>query len=397
MNGLLGNYSKLLRNLIIFWVLAAFLLILPEFSLAETQVLPVVKIGALLDLSGPLSNEGTAAYKSLQYAVEEINLQGGVGGRSLEVIVFDTASDETRLLSGAYQLLDEGAIVLVGPTSPGNCLTLRRFAENKHIPLVLIAGTSPVLTFSGIKTRWTFSVTENFASELKALFSIFRRRGYRSIGVVVQAGNFYKELFLWIRGYAPEYGLRVTCAEGFNLNSEDISRKISYMNRCDPDVALLWADSQAKSLIFPELSRADTPVAISHTLLDFGAFQGANDMYGLFLVAIPAPLAPVGLQKGLSFGARNFLARWGSELAAMKFDAKLAAAQAWDAAHIIALALKKGGIRGRSYLRSVLEGRIKSYWGVMGRFSFDKRDHSGLDPKSLLLLRYFRGRWSWLK
>ncbi len=376
-----------------------FILVLGAFLVTATicQAEPVIRIGALLDLSGPLSVQGAAAYRSIQYAVEDINLQGGIKGRRVEVVVFDTGADGAKVVSGAYQLIDEGVIVLIGPTAPSNCLNLRRIAENKKVPLILVAGTSPVLTFSGIKTRWTYSTTLNFAAELKALFSMFHRRGYSTMGVTVQAGSFYRELFLWVRGYAPEYGLRVTCAEGFNLNIEDVSRKISYINRCDPDVALIWANSQAKSLVCPLLNRVELPVALCHNLLDFGLPQDERDLDQLIFAAVPASLAPTGLKKGLSFSAKNFLSNWGSDFEAMSFDAQISAAQAWDATNVVALALRKGVGLSRNALRESLEKRVESYFGAIGKFSFDKRDHSGLDPNSLLLLRYFGGRWSWVR
>ncbi len=352
-----------------------------------------IKIGALLDLSGPFSSFGTVAYKSIRFAVENINLQGGIRGCSLEIMVFDTMSDENRLVEGASQLREQGVIALIGPSAAKNCLLLRRFAENKGIPLMLISGTSPVLTFSGIKTRWTFSTTLNFSSELKALFSVFQKRRYQNLGVLVQVDNFYKELFLWIRGYAPEYGLRIGCAQGFNPNSTDISRKISYINRCDPDIALIWANSQAKDMVQGVLASVEVPVALSHSLYDKEMVYGVNATNLLMFIAIPRALAPYGLKRSLSFEAKNFLSSWGQDLETMNFDLQLHAAQAWDGIMVLARALRAGGRKGRSQLRYALEHSVKAYFGVVGKISYDKRDHSFIVPSSLQVLRFFGGHW----
>ncbi len=355
-----------------------------------------VRIGVLLDLSGPLSQSGEAAYKSIQFAVEDINLLGGVGGRHIEITVFDTASDGKRMIEGATKLKDQGVVALIGPSAPQNCILLRKFAEKSRIPLVLISGTAPVLTFSGLKTKWIFSTTLNFSSELKALFSVFKRRGYQNLGVIVEAGEFYRELFLWIRGYAPEYGLKIGCAQGFNLNKEDVARKFAFIDRCDPDAALLWANSSAMPLVINSLHGADLPIGISHGLFDPSLLQAGNSTGSeLIFVAVPSALAPEGLRRGLSFSARNFLNKWGSELDVLPFGARLYAAQAWDALHVVVMALKstRGGVGSRKALRSVLEKGIKGYRGVVGKFYFDKRDHSRLDPSSLSVLRFFSGHW----
>ena len=378
-----GVFVVLVFWLCLFWVFPSSL-----------KASATIKIGALLDLSGPFSTLGATAFKSIRLAVENINLQGGIKGVPVEVLVYDTGADETRLVEGATELKRQGAVALIGPTAAKNCLLLRRFAENKRIPLMLIAGTSPVLTFSGIKTRWTFSTTLNFSSELKALFSVFQKRGYQNLGVLVQTGSFYKELFLWIRGYAPEYGLRLGCAEGFNLNQEDISGKVKYLNRCGPDIVLFWANSQAKPLIHGIMQYLDIPVGLSHTLYSANLIQPANSTSMLAFVAIPSALAPPGLKRSLSFNARNFLNSWGNELETIGFEQRLYAAQAWDGINVLTSGLKAGGAKGRSSLRYALENSVKDYFGVIGKFSYDKRDHSFLDPSSLQVLRCFNGHWS---
>jgi len=357
-----------------------------------------IKIGALLDLSGPFSSFGTVAYRSIRLAVENINLQGGIGGCSLEIMVFDTMSDENRLIDGATQLKEQGAVALIGPSAAQNCLLIRKFAEDNRIPLMLVSGTSPVLTFSGIKTSWTFSSTLNFSSELKALFGVFQKRGYQNLGVLVQADSFYRELFLWIRGYAPEYGLGLGCAVGFNPNSTDISRKIDYINRCEPDIALVWANDQTRDMVQNALTSVEVPVALSHSLYEENIAWGANSTSSLLLfVAIPRALAPVGLKRSLSFSAKSFLNSWKGELESANFSLKLCAAQAWDGVMILSKALGAGGSKGRSQLRYALENSIRSYHGVIGKISYDKRDHSLVDPASLQVLRFFGGHWGFAK
>ena len=378
-------------TVLVFLVFLQFIfLLIGSFSFAEP-----IKVGVLLDLSGPFSKHGEAAYKSLQFAVEDLNLLGGIGGKRIEIIVFDTGSDENRLLEGASQLKEQGAMALIGPSAPKNCILLRRYAENKKIPLLLISGTTPILTFSGLKTRWTFSTTLTFSSELKALFSAFKGRGYQSVGVLVQRGGFYKELFLWIRGYAPEYGLRLICGDQFTADKQDLQRKLSLINRCSPDVFLVWANSLAKPFVLNTLGAANLPLGICHSLFEKSLGQETNSTSQLMFVAIPSSLAPEGLRRRLSFSAKNFLSKWGSQIESLSFESRLYAAQAWDALNVLARALRarKASVR-RTDLRYSLETNIKGYCGVIGKFSFDRRDHSFLDPKSLCVLRFFSGHWS---
>lgn len=77
-----------------------------------------IPIGLLLPFTGRDSLTSANLERAALYAVDRVNAAGGVRGRRLKLIAADTHSDVARSAPAAEQLLDRGAVVLIGPEKP---------------------------------------------------------------------------------------------------------------------------------------------------------------------------------------------------------------------------------------------------------------------------------------
>ncbi len=83
------------------------------FTLAEEG--PII-IGAITDLTGSGSVLGKACDNGWQFAVEHINKAGGVNGRQLRLITYDTQSNPQEALAAFERLVNvDKASIVVGP------------------------------------------------------------------------------------------------------------------------------------------------------------------------------------------------------------------------------------------------------------------------------------------
>lgn len=75
-----------------------------------------IKIGIIADLTGPFTTYGTSLSRSAQLAIKEINEDGGIDGRQIEVIVEDIQTDVTATVDKARKLVESDNVDLVmGP------------------------------------------------------------------------------------------------------------------------------------------------------------------------------------------------------------------------------------------------------------------------------------------
>jgi branched-chain amino acid transport system substrate-binding protein len=69
-----------------------------------------IVIGTLQDLSGPRAAAGTQISQGMLLRLDEVNEQGGIGGRRLRLLVQDHADDPRKALRAAQKLVDEERI-----------------------------------------------------------------------------------------------------------------------------------------------------------------------------------------------------------------------------------------------------------------------------------------------
>jgi branched-chain amino acid transport system substrate-binding protein len=113
-----------------------------------------IKIGALTSLTGPFTPWGLQVQDGMQLAVDEINDDGGVDGRELELVVVDDQMDPEEGSSGVERLTEEDVVAIGGVISSDVGLATARVAEELETPLFLVkAGSEEILTAD---SRYTF-------------------------------------------------------------------------------------------------------------------------------------------------------------------------------------------------------------------------------------------------
>lgn len=85
-----------------------------------------IKIGAIGPLTGPVAIYGISATNGLKLAVDEINANGGILGKQVELNLLDEKGDSTEAVNAYNKLVDWGMVALVGDiTSKTNCCSCR--------------------------------------------------------------------------------------------------------------------------------------------------------------------------------------------------------------------------------------------------------------------------------
>ncbi|MFN2257877.1 MAG: ABC transporter substrate-binding protein, partial [Desulfuromonadaceae bacterium] len=76
-----------------------------------------IKIGAFFDLSGNAAFIGTPTKLVAEMAVEQINAQGGINGRKIELIVGDTEANPAKAVNLAKKFIyKDNVAAIIGPT-----------------------------------------------------------------------------------------------------------------------------------------------------------------------------------------------------------------------------------------------------------------------------------------
>lgn len=118
----------------------AVLLLLPlavAFGAGQAEESDTITIGAILDLSGPTSVWGNAVANGAQLAVDELNADGGIDGRPVELKVYDVKLSPQEAITAYNRLVDQDrATAVVGPPISNIGLSIAPVTESKGVPVV---------------------------------------------------------------------------------------------------------------------------------------------------------------------------------------------------------------------------------------------------------------------
>lgn len=107
----------------------------------------VVKIGANLELSGPVASYGQSISEGVELAVEEINKNGGLDGKKIEIIKVDNKSDAAEATNAAIKLTSQDKVTaIIGAATSGNTVAQVQIANDNQTVLLSPSGTSPNVT-----------------------------------------------------------------------------------------------------------------------------------------------------------------------------------------------------------------------------------------------------------
>jgi branched-chain amino acid transport system substrate-binding protein len=110
----------------------------------------VIKIGAVLPLTGAAANHGQDAKDGITLAVNEINDKGGVQNRLVKIIFEDSRSTTDGCVSGVQKLIQIDKVpVILGPISSSDVLAVAPVVEKTKTVLFTPSASSPEISQAG--------------------------------------------------------------------------------------------------------------------------------------------------------------------------------------------------------------------------------------------------------
>ena len=156
----------------------------------ETSTTPL-KLGFLLDFSGPLADYGPELQKGFELAIRHINEAGGVWGMPVETALGDTALDPTVAIEEARRLIEvEGVHGIVGPMSSAMTLAVTESVSGpSQIPTISPVATSSQVTLAE-DDDFLFRVSLADHVEGQYLVQLAEREGFDNVGLLYRDDAF---------------------------------------------------------------------------------------------------------------------------------------------------------------------------------------------------------------
>jgi branched-chain amino acid transport system substrate-binding protein len=121
-----------------------------------------VKIVGLVELTGTGTTSGTNFDNGIKLAVKEINEAGGILGRKIDYVSYDTQSNPGVAKGLADKAVDDGAYVVMGPVFSGSILVSMASTRRAEIPN-FTGGEAAAITQQGNPYVFRTSFTQSTA------------------------------------------------------------------------------------------------------------------------------------------------------------------------------------------------------------------------------------------
>lgn len=213
---------------------AVLVLLLPSPAAAQAKGEPI-KIGWISELSGTWSFFGNTGITAAQIAEEEINANGGVLGRPLQIIPMDNRTDPAQAASAARMLDTQNKVLaLSGPTSSDTALAVYGYAEQNQVPFVVPVAAFPRLTRPG--TQWTFRLEPDAVGWGYAIVKFVEKvKPGASIALIYSDFALQRAIVAGLKYQAERSGIKVVTDIVFPQSATDATVQAAQVKSKNPD------------------------------------------------------------------------------------------------------------------------------------------------------------------
>ncbi len=306
------------------------------------------------DVYGQLSQLGA------QMALDEINANGGVGGRRLSLRLVNDRGDEATAIGVADSLAnDERILAVVGPIYSSTAVASAQVYENAQVPTLITSATSPAISALG---PHTFRMASSDSANAVALAEAARATGLRT------AVLYSNESHGWglMRPFAPaqhDGGAELVSEDPYLEDMEDFRPYLARLKERGAQMVFIAGVDQGARTLIPQARE----VGLNARFMGGDGLEALKEDAAFDGTMIGALFHPDASEQARQF-AQSFRERW-------KREPDSSAALAYDAVHLLARALRDGA-RTREEVRGYLErvgreGGSPRFDGVAGPVAFD--------------------------
>ena len=366
-------------------------------SLWSTLVLaaqPPIKIGALFSVTGPPSFLGEPERNSAKMVVEEINARGGIKGRKVELVVYDTQGDATKAVQAANRLIKEDKVVaIIGPSTTGESMAVLPVAEKEKIPLISNAAGSKIT--DPVK-KWVFKTAQNDALAVAKIYEQLGRKNIKKVAILTVSDGFGSSGREQLKAQAKKYGITVLVDDTYGPKDTDMTSQLTKIRGSQAQAIICWGTNPGPAVIAKNVKQLGIklPLFMSHGVsskkfieLAGDAAEGVILPSGRVIVADVLPKSDKQKKSLLSF-VKDYQQHY-------KAEGDHFGGHAWDAVMLIKSAIERGG-DSPAAIRDQLE-KTRGFAGIGGVFSFSSADHAGLNKDAFVLVEIKNRDWTLVK
>jgi branched-chain amino acid transport system substrate-binding protein len=380
------------RNLIALTVLLMSALALP----VAAQNKEPIRIGAVLSTTGPAGYLGDPQLKTLQTYIAQLNQDGGVLGRKLELVHYDDASEAGKANGFTKRLIDDDKVdFLIAGTTTGATMAMVPLVEKAGIPLISLSGA--VVVVEPVK-KWIFKTPHTDRMAAEKVFEDMKKRGFSKVGLLSETSGFGQSGAKETKLVAQKYGITLVADETYGPKDTDTTAQLTKIRGVAGIQALLvFGLGQGPAVVTKNAAQLGMklPLYQSHGVASNEFLKLAGP--AAEGVRMPSPALLVANSLAANDPQRPLVTSYAATYwKQYKDEPSTFGGYALDALTLGVHAIKTAGGTNKEAVRNALE-KTRGFMGTTGQFNMSATDHMGLDLSAFRMVEVKNGGWSLLK
>jgi len=338
-----------------------------------------VRVAAIFSLTGIAAKHNAPLVEMVQLAVDEVNSNGGLLGRPVDLLLLDNQSTAIGAALAAEEAIHKNVLAVIGAHWSSHSLAMAPVLQKAGIPMISPGSTNPEVTRVGdyifracFVDSFQGKAMARFAhSELKANTAVVLKNIDEAYSLML--AEFFSRAFREIDG-------KVLLDAGYRGKAVDFSQLLQQVKRLQPDVLYIPGYTRDSGLI---IKQADS-LGIKAVYLGGDAW---DDIYSFAGDAINGSYNSAPWHPDVPFPTSAHL----KKLYFQRFHREISnvsAPLAYDAVMLLKSAVTNAQSLDREKVRDALAA-TKDFSGATGLISFDQQG----DPlgKEVIILKWEQG------
>lgn len=206
-----------------------------------------IKIGVASPYTGDTADGGIQIWQGAQLAANEINAQGGIMGKKIEIVPADDAASASKAQEVANSLVSQGVVAVVGHKDSGVSIPASAVYHAAGIVQITPTSSNPQLTDQGFDTVFRVCPVDKTQGPVLAEFMI-QTKGFKKIAVIYANTAYGIGLRDEFEKRANELGTAPIASEQITRGDKDFTTTLQKIQPLAPD-AIFYAGSLPEAII----------------------------------------------------------------------------------------------------------------------------------------------------
>jgi branched-chain amino acid transport system substrate-binding protein len=358
-----------------------------------------ITVGMTVSATGPAASLGIPEKNTVELMPKTL------GGRTVNYVVLDDASDTTTAVTNTRKLIGEHRCdVIIGSTTTPNSLAMIDVVAEAQVPMISMAASARIVEPQDAKKRWVFKTPQNDIMMAVAVAQHMADANVKSVGFIGFADAYGEGWWQEFQKAAGIKRLNLVASERYNRTDTSVTGQVLKLVSARPDAILIAGSGTPAALPQKTLKERgyagriyQTHGVANNDFLRVGGrdVEGTILPSGPMLVAAQLPADHPVRKSALEY-VNAYEAKFG------KGSVSTFGGHAWDAGLLVARAvpeaLKKaqpGTPQFRAAMRDAIEG-VREMAGAHGIFNMSPTDHAGLDQRGRVMVTIANGAWKFV-